>query len=148
VAETDVILQALASIEDPHVHRVHLGPSDLEELTRRLSILEIEVRHIDGSSVGSKAALLAELADAWDFPAHFGHNWDALNDCLLDLTWIPAAGYVTVITGADALSERLPEVVVELSRTFSFVGAMWATPGSTTVLPDRAAPVHLVLVKA
>lgn len=35
-----------------------------------------------------KAALLAAFADYCQFPDYFGHNWDALNDCLAD--WILA----------------------------------------------------------
>lgn len=34
---------------------------------------------------GSKQQLLAELASALAFPGWFGHNWDALADCLADL---------------------------------------------------------------
>lgn len=33
---------------------------------------------------GDKRALLSELAAALDLPAWFGHNWDALVDCLGD----------------------------------------------------------------
>jgi hypothetical protein len=36
----------------------------------------------------SKAELLAALADAGHFPDYFGGNWDALLDCLRDLSWI------------------------------------------------------------
>lgn len=35
-----------------------------------------------------KADLLAALASAGRFPDYFGGNWDALLDCLRDLSWI------------------------------------------------------------
>jgi len=35
----------------------------------------------------NKAELLSFLSDAFSFPAYFGHNWDALADCLSDLIW-------------------------------------------------------------
>lgn len=38
----------------------------------------------------SKRQLLAVLADRLRFPAYFGGNWDALEECLHDLSWIPA----------------------------------------------------------
>jgi RNAse (barnase) inhibitor barstar len=35
----------------------------------------------------SKAHILEELARAFTFPSYFGHNWDALLDCVSDPSW-------------------------------------------------------------
>ncbi len=37
----------------------------------------------------SKEGVLQEFADALKFPAHFGHNLDALQDCLMD--WVDSS---------------------------------------------------------
>jgi hypothetical protein len=37
----------------------------------------------------SKAALLATLAAQLKFPDYFGTNWDALEECIRDLSWLP-----------------------------------------------------------
>ncbi|MEM7205998.1 MAG: barstar family protein [Planctomycetota bacterium] len=37
-----------------------------------------------------KTELLAALAGALSFPEYFGDNWDALSDCMTDLSWLPA----------------------------------------------------------
>jgi hypothetical protein len=44
-----------------------------------------------------KPALLHNMASALGFPDWFGHNWDALEDCLTDLSWRDAPGYVLLI---------------------------------------------------
>jgi hypothetical protein len=41
------------------------------------------------TGIGSKQQLLEVIAAKLKFPSHFGMNWDALSDCLRDLSWIP-----------------------------------------------------------
>ena len=43
------------------------------------------------------------MARVLDFPLHFGRTWDALEDCLTDLGWLPGAGYQLVVSSADRL---------------------------------------------
>lgn len=38
--------------------------------------------------IRSKGDLLAAIAGGGQFPGYFGYNWDALQDCLRDLSWI------------------------------------------------------------
>lgn len=52
-----------------------------------------------------KAAFLTAVATALRFPAYFGMNWDALHDCLTDLSWQPAAGYVLYFAAFRAFAE-------------------------------------------
>ncbi len=37
----------------------------------------------------SKQKLFAVLADKLHLPSYFGRNWDALEECLKDLSWLP-----------------------------------------------------------
>jgi hypothetical protein len=47
-------------------------------------ILVVEVP----KNVDSKVELLSFLAVNLRFPDHFGRNWDALDECLSDLSWL------------------------------------------------------------
>ncbi|HNA30183.1 MAG TPA: barstar family protein [Thiobacillaceae bacterium] len=42
---------------------------------------------LDGRGLKDKASLLAALGRALDFPDYYGGNWDALEECLGDLSW-------------------------------------------------------------
>lgn len=42
---------------------------------------------VELKGVRSKKALLETLATGLKLPEHFGHNWDALADCLMDGAW-------------------------------------------------------------
>jgi len=60
--------------------------------------------YLDGAAVPDKAALLKALAAGFKFPSYFGHNWDALLDCLRTLPeFLPARGYVLAVTGYGSL---------------------------------------------
>ena len=54
-------------------------------------------------------ALFNEVAAALQFPYYFGENWDALDECIADLEWLPpGGGYVLYVMSADEvlLDER------------------------------------------
>lgn len=43
-----------------------------------------------------KEDLLNEMKEKFLFPDYFGNNWDALYDCLCDLTWINASKIILI----------------------------------------------------
>jgi hypothetical protein len=49
------------------------------------------------AGVRSKQKLLAILADKLHFPGYFGWNWDALEECLGDLSWLPQGQRVAIV---------------------------------------------------
>jgi RNAse (barnase) inhibitor barstar len=48
------------------------------------------------SDISNKAELLSILARELQFPGYFGHNWDALSDCLRDFHWIETRQIVLI----------------------------------------------------
>jgi RNAse (barnase) inhibitor barstar len=102
------------------------------------------VRTIDGRRCRTKAALLGEFARALAFPPHFGRNWDALEDCLTDLEWLPAAGHVIVVTHADQVLAGSPGEYATFIAILETAGREWATP-RTTGVPRPARPFHVIL---
>jgi hypothetical protein len=61
------------------------------------------VARIDLTGVRDKAGLLQAVARSLGFPSWFGGNWDALEDCLTDLSWHGDAGHLLLIEGASKL---------------------------------------------
>ena len=55
------------------------------------------VARLDGRGHDDKASVLAEMADALDLPDWFGHNYDALADCLADVGRGPSARLGTLL---------------------------------------------------
>ncbi|MFF3240894.1 barstar family protein [Micromonospora sp. NPDC002931] len=69
-----------------------------------------------------------EFSDALLFPGYFGWNWDALSDCLRDLNWLPAEGYLIVVERAPLLTSDSPDERQTLFRVLSRAVRTWADP--------------------
>ena len=87
------------------------------------------VRTIDGRRGRTKRGLLAELSRALEFPTGSGRNWDALEEMLADLEWLPAKGYLLIVTHADLLLVGDPEDYETFIDIAKSVAKEWATPG-------------------
>jgi RNAse (barnase) inhibitor barstar len=76
------------------VYQLVRRPKEVERAAQRagLAVFRMDIGHAN-----SKKDFLADVAKALSFPEWFGANWDALNDCLTDLEWLPTkTGYVLV----------------------------------------------------
>ena len=99
------------------------------------------LRAIQGKKCGSASSLFAEFARALTFPDYFGHNWDALEECLADLEWLPAKGYILLITDAHAVLPDDEEEYETLLEVLNDAGEAWSK-GQTA--DGRCAPFHVV----
>jgi RNAse (barnase) inhibitor barstar len=69
--------------------------------------------------------LLNHVATALRFPKDFGHNWDALEECLTDLEWVDADGYVIYYDHLDGLLNAHPDQVETLVEILRDAVASW-----------------------
>lgn len=69
---------------------------------------ESHVHVVDGSHVHGKLEMLDAIADALSFPDYFGRNLDALNDCLIDLSWLPEGEHVLIWSAPQVLRTADP----------------------------------------
>lgn len=52
---------------------------------------------LDGEKLKNKEQLLRALKEGLCFPDCFGFNWDALQDCITDLSWLQGIVKVNVV---------------------------------------------------
>jgi RNAse (barnase) inhibitor barstar len=96
----------LGDAPEAGVHRIER--TEVEALCDAGRGAGLHCARLDLEACRSKADLLAALAQELRFPAWFGHNWDALADCLDDLEWLEAPGYLLVLENSEALSNAAP----------------------------------------
>lgn len=86
---------------------------------------------------GGKSSLLDGLAATGRFPAWFGHNWDALSDCLVDLSWLPADGYLVLVEGWSTFSDVTPTDAATLAAILEHAASEWSDRGTPFIALNR-----------
>jgi hypothetical protein len=129
------LLQRLQDASRSGVYRASRA-DEIMDATRGEKLLVAKIQF------GEKEKLLQNMARALEFPEWFGHNWDALEDCLGDLSWRKAAGHVLVFENPKSGDEL--GVLVDILRTsaewWSERGkpffAVFIDPARSLELPD------------
>lgn len=101
-------------LNDPSLNGVYR----LDQASDRLPVL-------DGRVLRDKDGLLAALGWALEFPDYYGVNWDALEECLTDMSW--RAGPIALhVEHAEALA---PELLHTFMDIFADAAKAWHEEG-------------------
>ena len=98
----------------------------------RVSGNDVIADAVRGSALDVAEISLAEehlfkaFASALQFPAWFGQNWDALEDCLGDLSWRAAEGHVLTLLHHDRLPKDDLGVLLDVLASSA---EFWAARG-------------------
>ena len=125
------LLQRLSDAAKSGVYRAPHG----RDIADSLGGSPLRLARIVLEGATDKDALLSVIAAALDFPRWFGGNWDALEDCLADLSWSKAAGHVLLIEGAASLPADERGILVDILAS---AAASWK---------DRGRPFFAVFVE-
>lgn len=106
------------------------GVYQLTSRAKPESIVEEVAQHgwrafyVDGATVTDKSSFLDAFAVALGFPGYFGHNWDAFEESITEMTWAPAPGYVIlwdeIANFADAAPEQWQTAYAVLKQAASY----------------------------
>ena len=143
----DFALERLESITSPHLHLLASTPGTAYEVSWYLATKGLGSRVLRGMQTQTVCGLFHEAAAALQFPAYFGHNWAAFDECLADLEWIPGTGYVILVVDALQLLAREEQSdLVTLLRSMANAAEGYAGPIARGESWDRPAwPFHVVL---
>jgi RNAse (barnase) inhibitor barstar len=115
---------------------VHFAPAmEKGALSRAGGAAHVAV--LDGARLAGEDDLLGRLATALRFPDYFGRNWDALDEMLRDLGWLPGKGCVLLIEHAAALWAEQGRSAGRLVEAWLAAAECWAGDG---------VPFHLVFL--
>lgn len=97
------------------------------EVAASAAAADLACFRIDIGHAHDKADFLKLVANAMDFPSWFGHNWDALADCLKDLSWLSGRGWVLVLEKAKHMGAGHGSEFKEAMALMEEVADYWRT---------------------
>ena len=118
-----------ASLTAPAVQSLEMTPRAVTALVALAESLGLEAVRIDLAGCQDKAGFLGRIAAALRFPAWFGDNWDALYDCLTDLSWRQGQGWVLILENAHDLRQAAPETLDTALATMADAAVAWDERG-------------------
>lgn len=107
---------------------------------------EATVGEVESPGDGRAPSLVKAIGKALAFPDYFGANWDAVDECLSDLEWLPSRRVVLVFRDAGRLLNLPPDDLEILSEILVTTAEAWAeahspaTPMSFHILFQDLAP--------
>lgn len=84
-------------VEPTRARAFFIDARDVPPMLATGASMDFAVARIDLAGCRDKADALARIGKALQFPGWFGANWDALADCLGDLSWLLAPGFLLVL---------------------------------------------------
>jgi hypothetical protein len=125
-----VIPMKFDSLEPPYLYLSIANPKEFADYAYKLNYekgSELAVRVVRGSKMRRLNDLYDEFAAALQFPNYFGENWDAFDECMADLEWLPTTGYVLLISNTtDVLSEEPEKQFATFISVLSGICEEWA----------------------
>ncbi len=102
---------------------------------------------MDGNKMKTNDSLFDEFVKVFEFPDYFGHNYDALDECIGDLGWIDfSVGIILVKDSCTLLSKEKSDTLEILNSVFQDASREWSKPIELGEEWDRPAiPFHTVL---
>ena len=89
-----------------------------------LALWRLDIVHVH-----DKQGFISLVAKALDFPEWFGGNWDAFEDCLGDLSWHPAPGYVLLLEHGKHFGAGHKQEFVTALEVLDGVAEYWHAQG-------------------
>ncbi len=106
---------------------------------------ELFIATIAARDLGTRDTVMASFANALMFPAYFGHNWDALFDCLTDFFWIRAKLIVLEVQGIESTLTSSSDIFPKLARTLQYAVRYWREPDRGEDGEPAPKNLHVVL---
>lgn len=114
-------------LAQPSLRCIHFVAATTEVPERELQAAEIACAVATVWTGTGERDILSAIGSAFQFPAYYGNNWDALEECLRDLaTWLPRRGFVIWLNNSQTLLRTQYRTAATLVEVTLSAADWWA----------------------
>ena len=121
------LLQQL--LKDKDRSGVYLAGPDTRLIAEAAQAAGLALWRADIGRVHDRQGFTGQVAKALAFPDWSGGNWDAFEDCLVDLSWQPAPGYVLLLEHGKHFGAGHQQEFVTAVEVLASVADYWRGKG-------------------
>ncbi len=143
-----VLEEKLFALGKPCFYIIQTDRDAFQNLELRLTQLNknVVVRMIRGKKSRTTQKFFDEIAAALQFPYYFGENWNAFDECIIDLDWIEGDAYLLIVSNANMLlSDADKKDLDTLLHTLERANEEWLTPNEYIPRDRQPTPFHVLL---
>ncbi len=107
--------------------KVKVDQSLIDEASRSGIVLF----YFNGEQISSKKDFFNTAKGVMDLPDYFGDNWDAFEECINDLSWVPSRKYIFVYHNASRFFSKSREDGEILTDILEAARQNWRDEGIT-----------------
>jgi hypothetical protein len=131
---------------DLAINLAAIDESSLEDLIMgwQVQYPECAIYRLRGHKAINDTCFFDEAAAVLQFPYYFGENWDAFEECINDLSWIPQTSFLLIFSHADQLLNESEKGFSILMQIIDAANKSWQSNGN---IGDEVAkiPFHALL---
>ena len=116
-------------LQDKDKAGVYLTGPDTRLIAEAAQAAGLALWRVDIGHVHDQQGFIGLVAKALAFPEWFGGNWDAFEDCLGDLSWHPAPGYVLLLEHGKHFGAGHKQEFVTAVEVLDGVAEYWQGQG-------------------
>ncbi|MFZ7133299.1 MAG: barstar family protein [Eubacteriales bacterium] len=93
-------------VDSPTVYITHVTQGSVNSYVDKLKIGLMNKSYtatISGDLIKNKQDILETFKQIFQFPDYFGNNWDALEECINDLSWLNSKAYLLILINPDKM---------------------------------------------
>lgn len=125
------LLENVLSIDSPIIieENQSITRSEITILKDRLSNNDFHVASIEYDASYSELSLIDQIDREFCFPDYFGRNWNAVDECLSDLSWLPSKAFCCFFIGSSQSKKEDKRIYDLLIDIFKCAGNVWKERG-------------------